>query len=188
MRHATQHVFGCSREALAPHAKAILIAAAIIGTLSISLAPARAATDVRVQDDNDVVVQADKASVREILDMLSAKFKLTYKLPPNLNRIRTGLYSGTLHHVLARILDGNDYIVQAGDEGVEIVVFGASRLTPIVTADPTPAPAPAAASRAATLAPNAPASKPSPPPPAPPLNSYLPGNGPTALSSASGSP
>ena len=184
MRHATQHVFGCSREALAPHAKAILIAAAIVGTLSILLAPARAATEVRVQDDNDVVVQTDKASVREILDTLSAKFKLTYKLPPNLDRSRTGLYSGTLHHVLARILDGNDYIVQAGDEGVEIVVFGASRLTPIVTADP----APAAASKAATLAPNAPASKPSPPPPAPPLNSYLPGNGPTALSSAAGSP
>src|SRR4029079_15915824 len=107
----------------------------------------------------DVVVQADKASVREILDMLSAKFKLTYKLPPNLDRVRTGLYSGTLHHVLARILDGNDYIVQASDDGVEIVVFGASRLTPIVTADPTPAPA--AASKAATLAPIAPTSNPS---------------------------
>jgi len=186
MRHATQHVFGWSRGALAPQAKAILIAASIVGTLSISLAPALAATEVRVQEDNDVVVQADKASVREILDTLSAKFKLTYKLPPNLDRVRTGLYSGTLHHVLARILDGNDYIVQASDDGVEIVVFGASRLTPIVTADPTPAPA----SKAATLAPNAPASKPSssPPPSAPPLTSYLPGNGPTALSSAAGSP
>jgi hypothetical protein len=139
-----------------------------------------------VEQEDNVVVQTDKASVREILDTLSAKFKLTYKLPPNLDRVRTGLYSGTLHHVLARVLDGNDYIVQASDEGIEIVVFGASRLTPIVTADPTPAPA----SKAATLAPTVPASKPSPspPPPAPPLNSYLPGNGPTALSSAAGSP
>jgi hypothetical protein len=170
---------------LAPPVKASFIAATIIGTLSISL-PALAGTEVRVEQEDNVVVQTDKASVREILDTLSAKFKLTYKLPPNLDRVRTGLYSGTLHHVLARVLDGNDYIVQASDEGIEIVVFGASRLTPIVTADPTPAPA----SKAATLAPTVPASKPSPspPPPAPPLNSYLPGNGPTALSSAAGSP
>jgi len=188
MRQAPQHLFACRRGALAPHVKAILISAAVVGMYWISLAPVHAATEVRVDQDNDVVIQADKASVREILDTLSAKFKLTYRLPPNLDRVRTGLYAGTLHHVLARVLDGNDYIVQASDDGVEIVVFGASRLTPIVTADPTPAPA--AASKAATLAPIAPTSKPSPspPPPAPPLNSYLPGNGPTALSSATGSP
>jgi hypothetical protein len=182
MRHTTQHALRCGRGAAAPYINAILIAATVAGTLSISLAPALAGAEVRVEPDNNVVVQADNASVREILDRLSGKFNLTYKLPPNLDRVRTGLYSGTLHQVLARILDGNDYIVQAGDEAVEIVVFGASRLTPIVTADPTPAPAAAGANKAATFAPNAPAS--SKPPQPPPLSSYLPGNGTTALSSA----
>jgi len=92
MRHTTQHALRYGRGAAAPYINAILIATTVAGTLSISLAAALAGTEVRVEQDNNVVVQTDKASIREILDTLSGKFNLTYKIPPNLDRVRTGLY------------------------------------------------------------------------------------------------
>src|SRR5262245_29640778 len=98
----------------------------VIGALlSMMPGPASAATQVRGQQD-DLRINAENASIREVLDALSVQFKLTYKLPPGIGRNLTGLYSGSLRKALARILDGNDYIVMVSDSGVEVVVLGAS--------------------------------------------------------------
>ena len=101
--------------------------AALVGlaaTMAL-LAPAAAGTEVRGGAD-DMQIQADNASIREVLDALAGDFKVRYRLPPHVSRTVTGLYSGTLHQVLGRILDGHDYIVEASDDGVRVVVLGAS--------------------------------------------------------------
>ena len=41
----------------------------------------------------------------------------------------TGLYSGTLNQVLARVLDGNDFVVEISGDGVNIVVIGTSGMS-----------------------------------------------------------
>jgi hypothetical protein len=141
--------------------------------LLTGLQPAMPAATVRGHQD-EIQVQADNASAREILDALSSKFNMTYKLPPNLNVVRTGLYAGKLRDVLKRLLDGNDYIITSAGDRLEIVVIGPSQLT-------------------ATVAPNQVAPKVTPhrgtaaSPPVPALSSYLP-NSPGAVSAANASP
>jgi hypothetical protein len=157
----------------------------VIGALlGATLGAASAATEVRGQPA-EMQLRAENASTREVLDALSAAFKLSYKLPPNIGRNVTGLYSGTLHQVLGRILDGNDYIVKVSDNGVEVVVLGASAATAIAASgqaiarsENTTAPA-VAPSRPTASTPTLPAATPTLPASAapPPLASYLSVNG-----------
>ena len=173
MRHAVHSLFRCGRDYFGRRAKPALLCNAAIVVL-LSALPAFALTEVQGQQDN-LQVQTQNASIREILDALSAKFKVTYKLSPNVSRVLTGQYSGTLRQILTRVLDGNDYIVNASDDGIEIIVLGASGTTAVaVTEQPI-------ATKAATLTPSSAPSQP------PPLVSYLSGNGPPAVPGASGS-
>jgi hypothetical protein len=168
--------------------------AAVIGSMP---GPASAVSEVDREEDT-VKLRAENASIREVLDALSGKFKVSYKVPSNLPRNVTGEYSGALNQVLARILDGNDYVVETSEDGVKIVVLGASGGAPsssvaaVAAAVPAPAsrelPAPAPSSRPPLLSsgPNLPAANPSLPfsRPVPPLATYLSTNGPLSASSA----
>jgi hypothetical protein len=164
--------------------------AAVIGSMPC---PASAVSAIEGQADA-VKLRAENASIREVLDALSAKFKLSYKVPTNLIRNMTGEYSGTLNQVLARVLDGNDYVVETSEDGVKIVVLGASG-GPASPSSSVAAVAalPAPASREHPVAPSAPGPRPpllassSNPPvsnpglpfsrPVPPLATYLSTNG-----------
>ena len=173
------HLVGARRrDPFGPRANLAITAVAMIGALlSITLRSASAATQVRGQQD-DLQITAQNASIREVLDALSARFKLTYKLSPGIGRYLTGLYSGTLHQALARILDGNDYIVEVTDDGVEVVVLGTSGR--IVNA-PVSQTVAASENTVAPLAPSKPAAALKPIPPyskssPPPLATYLSAN------------
>jgi hypothetical protein len=149
--------------------------------LGFNLAPARAGTEVQGQLDA-LQLRAENASTREVLEALAASFKLTYELPPNIDRTWNGLYSGSLNRVLARILHDTNYFIKSSDNGIEVIVLRVS--------GPYDAFAGAASSAAATTTENAvppssrpaaraqPASAPKPTtsPPPPPLASYLPDN------------
>ena len=150
----------------------VIIAIGVL--LSLTAGSASAATQVRGQP-NDLQITVQNVSIREILDALSTKFKLTYKLPPGITGSRSGLYSGTLHQALARILDGNDYFVELSDGSVKVVVLGASgkvadALSNAKIAASARTVAPRAPAKPATFPkPTSPASKSSPPP----LSTYL---------------
>lgn len=165
MRLTSDHKFSLVRSSIA--------AVLALALLSVGVSGALAATEVRGEERN-LQIEAKNASIREILDSLATKYPLTYKLPPNLNRVVTGRYAGSLAQVLRRVLDGNDFIIKASDNLVEVVVFGSSQATAVVAAELPSAPKP----------PTLPAGGfPSTPPP---LNSYLPGNG--ASANVGGSP
>ena len=115
------HLEGRYRRAASRKTFALLCAAVTAGGLSAIPAPTSAAAVVDGPADA-VQLRADNASIREVLDALSAKFTLTYKLPPASARVLTGLYAGTLNQVLARVLDGSNYFVKVSDNEVEIVV------------------------------------------------------------------
>jgi hypothetical protein len=99
----------------------------------LSAAPASAETQVRGQSDN-IYLQAENASIGEVLAALSAEFKLTYKLASSPGRTVTGVYSGPLQQVLVRVLDSHDYFIKNLDDSVDVVVLGASSMS----AQPSP--------------------------------------------------
>ena len=73
---------------------------------------------------------AKGASVSKALAALSAQLNLTYTFEPGLDHPLEGDYSGTLQHVLKRILDGYDYVIEISDDGIELKVLGLSAVMP----------------------------------------------------------
>jgi hypothetical protein len=129
MRQAKDDHCSAERKGI-PHCASVaeffVRAAVITALLSVMLAPASAATEVRGQPDN-IYLQAENASISEVLDALSAEFKLTYSLKPMLGRAVTGVYSGTLRQVLTRVLDRHDFVIKILDDGIEIKWVSPSR-------------------------------------------------------------
>ncbi len=78
--------------------------------VSTMQAPASAKTEVEGRSDA-VRLSAEDASVNEVLAALSARFNLTYTPAPE---------------VLARILDGYDYVANFSVNGSELKVLGRS--------------------------------------------------------------
>ena len=146
---------------------------AVVGLLlGMLVSSVEAATDVQGQP-HDLRLRLENASVREVLDALSSKFKLTYSLPVNLGRQLTGRYSGTLNQVLARILDGNDYIVEVSDDVIKVVISGGMFASVRAVVAPAGSPgesqtAPPAGAPASQLI-----ARPEPRPSVPPLATYL---------------
>src|SRR5262245_44854625 len=79
-------------------AAARIVVAGCIGVVCTQLIlarPAGAAADVQGAAE-DIQLRLESASVREVLDALARKFKLTYTLTSLPNRQMTGRYTGTL--------------------------------------------------------------------------------------------
>lgn len=150
----------------------------------LNVGPAFALTDIQGAADN-LRVKAEDATIVEILGALSGRFKFTYTVRSHSGRTLNGTYSGTLSETLARVLDGNDYIVASSVNSLDIVVLGPSNATTGVAqlpqrgqitstpASSSPASSPASSSPAAVVNPNPSQPTLSPPSP-PPLSSYIP--------------
>jgi hypothetical protein len=153
----------------------------------LNAGPAFALTDIQGAADN-LRVKAEDATIVEILGALSGRFKFTYTVRSHSGRTLNGTYSGTLSETLARVLDGNDYIVASSVNSLDIVVLGPSNATtgvaqlpqrgqitstPATAASSSPASTPASSSPAAAVNPNPSQPTLSPPSP-PPLSSYIP--------------
>jgi hypothetical protein len=147
------------KQALAPPRSRARAAAALVGALFLlSVSSASAGTDIQGTPD-DLQLKVENASIVEILNALSARFQVMFKARSHNPRVLTGAYSGTLRETLTRVLDGNDYILERSDKGIEITILGAS-----ADRQPTPPPRPAVTASATPPPGPAPASAPKPPP------------------------
>jgi hypothetical protein len=103
--------------------------------------------EIAVDGDRDQMrVSVDNDTVGRALDALEQKGNLQYHSATPLNKVIGGSFSGSLAHVLSRILVGFDFIVHYGPQGVEIFVYGASGETaapPLPTTEDAPRPRPA---------------------------------------------
>ena len=141
--------------------------AALVGVLVLlSASSASAGADVQGTPD-DLQLNVQNATIVEVLNALSARFNLTFKARSHSPRILTGAYSGTLRETLTRVLDGNDYILERSEKGIDVIILGASANEqsntaprPMVTASAAPSPAPAPSSNPTPPAPRAPAASP----------------------------
>jgi hypothetical protein len=180
-RHANFIVQNQALVALGARARLVSASTALALLLSVSLASA--ATEIQGTPD-DLQLKLENATIIEILNALSARFNVTFKARSHNPRLLTGVYSGTLRETLTRVLNGNDYILEVSDEGLEILILGASeQQTPpqrqvatapaaAPTVSPT-APPPARTTQPATsIASSRPAGVPNATPSAPPLSSF----------------
>jgi hypothetical protein len=95
--------------------------------LLLSTMPARTSAKIEVDGQLDALrLMTEDASIGEVLAALSAKFNLTYSSEPELDRTVAGTYSGTLQHVMGRILEGYDYVINVSVERIELKVLSRS--------------------------------------------------------------
>jgi hypothetical protein len=125
-----------------------------------------AAAEVRVTETGSgaLVVEAHHATVQEVIEALRAARAIDFRSKETLSRTITGTYSGTLEHVLARILDGYDRVIRSTASGLQLDIVG-----PEAGAGGAPRPV------AQTMQPGPPALRPSPVPPQQPrmVRGYL---------------
>lgn len=89
------------------------------------------AAESRISGSADAVrVEARQASLDEVLGALAAKYNLHYRAKVALGRPVNGIFSGSLLRVIARLLDGYDYVVQRDEGRVDVTIIGLSQKGP----------------------------------------------------------
>jgi hypothetical protein len=116
---------------------AFLVGAAIVST---TLGPAWA--EVRIQGPiENVRLEAHNATLQEILDALRSHFAVSYRGVGSAEQV-TGVFQGPLRHILPRLLDANDFMIETTRDAKIIITI----ISPDVDADvgraspPVPAP------------------------------------------------
>lgn len=113
--------------------RAVLVAASL--ALACMGSGGAIAGDVRVSGTVEkLVLHATDASLTDILSGLQVALHMRIRLSGSTGRYFTGTYKGSLRRLLARLLDGTDYVVNTVPEGLRIAIVGASG-TRAVSAD-----------------------------------------------------
>jgi hypothetical protein len=99
------------------------IAVTIAGVLLAALSADGLRAEIRVQGQaGDVRVEARDATVAEILAALGERFTLRYR-GPTVSRSVTATFEGPLRRVVARVLAGTNYVIQARGDGLDVIVL-----------------------------------------------------------------
>jgi hypothetical protein len=77
--------------------------------------------------ENDLTIEAHAASVQDILAILGDRFGLRYHGTSSVDRSIEGTYTGSLRRVVARLLEGHDYVIKTDGGHIEVFVLGAAR-------------------------------------------------------------
>ncbi len=111
--------------------------AAIALGVALAIAPTWARAETQVHGTPQaVVVEAQNATIEEILVALTDTFKVQFKSAANLDKRLTGTYQGTLQQAVSHILKGYDFVVKSGQAGLEITLLGAGKPVAVVGARP----------------------------------------------------
>lgn len=101
-------------------------AAVLLGAV-LAVATAPAAAEVGVHGTPEAVrLEVRDASVAEVLSGLSQAFNMQYQSSANLETRRSGTYSGPLPRVLARILDGYNFVLKTDNGSIALTVLAPS--------------------------------------------------------------
>jgi len=73
-----------------------------------------------------IVLQANDATMPDILAALRSAFDLEVKLKGTTARTFTGVYSGPVRQVLSRLLTGENYVLRSAGDGMSMILFGSS--------------------------------------------------------------
>jgi hypothetical protein len=70
-----------------------------------------------------VRLEVHQVALDAVLSALFAAYKVSYRSAVQLNEARDGRYEGTLRHVIARVLDGYNYVIKQENSHLEITIF-----------------------------------------------------------------
>jgi hypothetical protein len=96
----------------------------IVALLATGIATHSVRAEVRVQGSiENIRLEARDATITEILNALREHFSLRYRGAPASGAV-TASYAGPLRAVLARVLEGYDYVIEPHGSVVEVIVLG----------------------------------------------------------------
>ena len=120
--------------------KPILPQLATAALLAWCLSCGGSAAEVHLSGTQDrLVLQAQGATMPEILGALQSAFDLEVKFKGATERRFTGVYTGSVRQVLSRILAGNDYVLRSASDGISIRLFGRSPADSAAASNPSAA-------------------------------------------------
>ena len=103
----------------------VRLTAACLATLTITLVSVAVGGEVSVRgDSNGVQIDVKEAKISEVLSELGQQFGIRYSTAVALDAVVDGCYSGSLKQVLARLLDGHNYVMKNNRSALEVVVIG----------------------------------------------------------------
>lgn len=108
--------------------------AAILLGVALAIATTPAVAELRVRGSAEAVrIEARDTSVAEILSALSRALNMHYQSSANLDKRLSGTYAGPLSRVLARVLDGYNFVLKTDNGSVALTVLGAPNAAAAVT-------------------------------------------------------
>lgn len=119
------------------------------------IAASSARAQIRIDGDPDAVqVVVQDAPVEDVLAALSENFGLRYRSAMPLERRINGSHDGALARVVARVLDGYDFVLKVDSGGVEVTVYGSASAQEVSVAAKPNAGAPNAGATSVTATPS----------------------------------
>jgi hypothetical protein len=106
-----------------------------------AICPTSAFSETHVRGNPEaVLLETNNSSIEEVLTALGNSFGLHYQSPAKLEKQISGSYEGSLKRVLARILEGNDFVLKTIDGQVHVTVLASRQPTVrAATSSSTPA-------------------------------------------------
>lgn len=90
-----------------------------------SAAPSTAMAAAQVSGSpQNVSVDAQNSSLKDILSALGKQFNVHYQSTANLDKQLSGTYEGSLRRVVARLLEGYNFIITTNQDMIEVTVLG----------------------------------------------------------------
>jgi len=87
--------------------------------------PAVAAAEVHVEGSPAAVrITTNQDAISDVLSAITATFHVRYRTAVPLTETANANYSGSFERVIARLLEGYNYVIKKEQETTEIVVFG----------------------------------------------------------------
>ena len=99
------------------------VVAALVGGFTALSVTAMAAAQVS-GNPQAVSVDAQNSSIKDILTALAKQFNIRYQSTANLDKEVTGTYEGSLPRVVARLLEGYNFIITTNQDVIEVTVLG----------------------------------------------------------------
>ena len=84
-----------------------------------------ARAEVHVEGDPTAVrITTSQDAISDVLSALAAALKVKYRSSIRVDERANEIYSGSLREVVARLLDGYNYVIKKNQDTIEIVVIG----------------------------------------------------------------
>lgn len=110
-----------------PRASAAVLAWVLAWVLALALGCQCRAAEVLVSGTYDrIVVRANDATLADILDALRSALHRDIEFRGMSTQTLSGVYSGSVRHVLSRLLKDQDYVMRSDTDRITIRLLGAS--------------------------------------------------------------